>query len=269
MIVIYCVYKFVGYDNEILYIGKTSTDITYRMIQHFLNGHLESGVYKKVHKIYYSNCLNRDDMSIKERYLINKLNPKYNKEYNNNHSFNFEISDFKWIEFDLNTIKSKKNKTRKKQGIINTTDDDINDFTDFYGYRNIKHNCYTPRYYSYKVPIKEHPHFYTEEKIYYYIIDDEIYIYLNSFNYSGLEADYRKKLINKCNLSKLDFITLIDTAVNSADKRKIMIKLDSAIKGVELDINSYQIHSRYSRNNIKTLTHIKNFKKYIKYKKIA
>lgn len=103
------VYKFLNENNDIIYIGLT-TNLKNRLTQqHFTKaGHLYEDVYNETSCILYSECLSKDDMKIKERYLINKHSPKYNFQLNNNSSFNFEINDFVWKQFNMTDYKISK-----------------------------------------------------------------------------------------------------------------------------------------------------------------
>lgn len=111
------VYEFINKNNEIIYIGKT-VNLNIRMYQHFNDGHLSKKCYNETCNIKYSECLNRDDMSIKERYLINKFCPKYNQQYNNNSKFNFSINDFDWKQLDKSKIKIKSNCKKQTYNLV-------------------------------------------------------------------------------------------------------------------------------------------------------
>lgn len=77
---IYCVYRFLDENNDILYIGKTSNICT-RMEQHFISkSTLQPYVYDKVVKIEYIICKDEQDMTEKEKYFISKYKDTiYNK----------------------------------------------------------------------------------------------------------------------------------------------------------------------------------------------
>lgn len=77
---IYCVYRFLDKDDNILYVGKTSNIYT-RMEQHFISkSTLQPYVYDKVVKIEYINCKDEQDMTEKEKYFISKYkNTIHNK----------------------------------------------------------------------------------------------------------------------------------------------------------------------------------------------
>lgn len=256
------VYKFLDSNESLLYIGKTTSTIKNRMAQHFNNGHLDKSIYKEVDRILYSKCLNRDDMSIKERYLIATQSPKYNTSYNNNNSFNFVIDDFNWLEFNYKE-KLSQIVPRKKTGIIDTKDKDITKRINKRQYIIIEHNGVTPRSYGYLLPACIRP----ERKIYYLVIDGEVYIYLKTFDSSGDDSKYRVKLMNNFGLKKSDLIILIDrtksTISSSSDRKITLVKINEAIETVGKDIQSYKGTSLIKRNNEIILEEVKGLKKYL------
>lgn len=267
---LYYVYKFLDYKDSLLYIGKTTTSLEYRFSQHFNNGHLSKDVYNQVNKILYSECLNRDDMSIKERYLVCNLNPKYNTEYNNDGKLNFIIDDFNWKEFELSKIEENF-KSRKKQGVINTSDEENSRYIDHHGYINVEHNNCTPRYYGCGTFSRQH----VPEKIYYYIIDEVIYttlypIGLDARYVSGLPVEYRKKLIRCYGADKNDFITLKDkTKLNSSSFKKILIKLSSVPAILETQIDFLKAKNKDTDYLSLILEKNNELDSYLKYKKVA
>lgn len=89
------VYRFLNKKGEIIYIGKTK-ELMKRIKSH---NHLSKLCYNNVDKIEYITLNNQDEMSIYERYLINKYNPKYNREYKNNSTFEFELPEKEWKEY--------------------------------------------------------------------------------------------------------------------------------------------------------------------------
>ena len=98
------VYMFLNEKEEPLYIG-ISTNLTTRIeTQHFksLYGNLSSDCIEETHTILYHAASSGDDMKIKERYLINTLNPKYNIKMNNENKFLFTI-DIDWKLYSINT----------------------------------------------------------------------------------------------------------------------------------------------------------------------
>ena len=109
---------FLNKKEEPLYIG-ISTNLTTRIeVQHFKssNGNVSELCIKETHNILYHVALSADDMKIKERYLINILNPKFNKSMNNKNSFEFKI-DIVWKNYDLKIENSKMYKSRKSREI--------------------------------------------------------------------------------------------------------------------------------------------------------
>jgi hypothetical protein len=113
----YFVYMFLNEKEEPLYIG-ISTNLTTRIeTQHFksLNGNLSQECIAETHSILYHSALSQDDMKIKERYLINTLNPKYNNKMNNENRFSFTIEmDWKLYSIDKeNLIGNRENKSKR------------------------------------------------------------------------------------------------------------------------------------------------------------
>lgn len=97
------VYMFLNEFEEPLYIGISKTLTTRIERQHFISksGNLSKECIQETHKILYHQATSSDDMKIKERYLINKLNPKYNDKMNNRNEFNYSIS-VEWQEYEFN-----------------------------------------------------------------------------------------------------------------------------------------------------------------------
>lgn len=94
------VYRFIDKDGKIIYIGKT-INLASRFNVHFTkNGHLPARCYNETEKVFYSELSNNDEMSIYERYLINKYIPKYNTQFNNSSSFRFELPNLEWVELN-------------------------------------------------------------------------------------------------------------------------------------------------------------------------
>lgn len=115
----YYIYKFLNKEQEDIYIGITN-DIKRRINQqHFTSvGHLDEECYKETEYVVYSKCTSKDDAKIKERYLINKINPKYNYTYSNNNEFKFIIDDFQWTYIPFNKekfFKSIKESKKRKE----------------------------------------------------------------------------------------------------------------------------------------------------------
>ena len=97
------VYMFLNELEEPLYIGISIRLVQRIEAQHFRGktGNLSKECIEETHKILYHQATSADDMKIKERYLINKLNPKYNDKMNNRNEFNYSIS-VEWEEYEFN-----------------------------------------------------------------------------------------------------------------------------------------------------------------------
>jgi len=91
------IYQFLNTNEDVIYVGFTQNIKTRIRSQHFTSGgHLPAECYAEAEMVLYSECLSHDDARIKERYLVNTLQPKFNVSMNNGSRFNFEIDDFKW-----------------------------------------------------------------------------------------------------------------------------------------------------------------------------
>lgn len=97
------VYMFLNEFEEPLYIGISKKLATRIETQNFKgkSGNLSKECIEETHKILYHQATSADDMKIKERYLINTLNPKYNNKMDNGNNSNFSIS-FDWLEYEFN-----------------------------------------------------------------------------------------------------------------------------------------------------------------------
>lgn len=110
------IYKFLNEKDEIIYIGSTNNITTRIKAQHFNGfGHLPNKCYEEVFLVLYSECVSIDDAKVKERYLINKLSPKYNDKLNNNSifSFNIEISNWEYMPINKENLLKKIKKVER------------------------------------------------------------------------------------------------------------------------------------------------------------
>lgn len=74
------IYKFINYEDEIIYIGKTG-NIKKRMKQHFgPKPHLPKECYEQVYKIYYASVNSKYNAEFLETFFINKYHPIYNTD---------------------------------------------------------------------------------------------------------------------------------------------------------------------------------------------
>jgi len=117
----YFVYMFLNEKEEPLYIGISKNLKTRIEAQHFKSetGNLSQECIAETHSVLYHSAVSIDDMKIKERYLINTLNPKYNDKMNNENKFSFTI-DIDWKLYSINTeglieIRNLKNQTSGKK----------------------------------------------------------------------------------------------------------------------------------------------------------
>ena len=74
------IYMFLSETEKPLYIGISINLVNRIETQHFKssNGNLSLECIHETDRILYHQAVSSDDMKVKERYLINKLNPKYN-----------------------------------------------------------------------------------------------------------------------------------------------------------------------------------------------
>ena len=113
------VYMFLNEFEEPLYIG-ISTRLVQRIEMEYFrgkSGNLSKDCIEETHQILYHQATSADDMKIKERYLINTLNPKYNNKMNNGNGFNYPIP-VNWLKHDFNKdelLQGLKERTRSYQ----------------------------------------------------------------------------------------------------------------------------------------------------------
>ncbi|MBP2615819.1 GIY-YIG nuclease family protein [Chryseobacterium jejuense] len=95
------IYMFLNKENQPLYIGLTTNLIGRIEDNHFklVSTGLDESCLNEISNILYHECLSSEDMKIKERFLINKLNPKYNISFNSNNEFSFDIN-IDWYSYD-------------------------------------------------------------------------------------------------------------------------------------------------------------------------
>ena len=114
----YHLYMFLDKDENPLYIGISKNLTTRIETQHFksLNGNLSQECIDETYSILYHIAFSEEDMKLKERYLINTLNPKYNKKMNKKNRFSFTI-DIDWKLYNVD-VENLIEVTRKKRNII-------------------------------------------------------------------------------------------------------------------------------------------------------
>jgi hypothetical protein len=112
----HCVYRFFNDEDEIIYIGRTSTSMKQRIVrEHFTQGHLPSECYRSVYRIEYMTFSTKVETEIIEKYLINLHKPEFNtrdKEYKDiSISIDFEEN---WKQFSFEKLEdAEKQKLRK------------------------------------------------------------------------------------------------------------------------------------------------------------
>ena len=106
----YTVYKHLDNEENIIYIGK-SKSLLHRQRQHSKNAEW----FDEIDSIEYCALDSKIEMDIMELYLINTLNPKYNKKDKREDKFgSVNVSELKWLEFDMSEIEVNENKNKSK-----------------------------------------------------------------------------------------------------------------------------------------------------------
>lgn len=111
-------YRFMGIDGKIIYIGRTN-DIERRILkEHFTdNTHLPSQCYLETEKVEYVEIVNESEEVAYEAILISEIRPKYNTQFKDEGYFDVQLPEFKWREFEweyegqLEWLKKKKGNT--------------------------------------------------------------------------------------------------------------------------------------------------------------
>ena len=103
-------YRFIAANDEVLYVGITADPGTRILKQHFGGaGHLPFACYQETDSVEIARCESIDEAKIFERFLVNKLSPRYNTAMKNGSVFSFDLSPLKWEIFpmDLGCIREK------------------------------------------------------------------------------------------------------------------------------------------------------------------
>lgn len=97
----YYLYRFIDKNNNVIYIGRTN-NIERRIIkEHFTsNTHISPECYLEVERVEYAEFNYESEEVAYEAILINQLRPKYNKQFKDNASFDIELPDIEWKEFN-------------------------------------------------------------------------------------------------------------------------------------------------------------------------
>ncbi|MCL1877521.1 MAG: DEAD/DEAH box helicase family protein [Defluviitaleaceae bacterium] len=121
----YYLYRFVDSNCMTIYIGKTH-DLASRFFHsdfaHFTGGsHLADDCYKEIQDIEYLELTCESEQVIYEAALINKLRPKYNKQFVDSGHIDIDLPEFKWLTYSQFTdevkhyLQSRKTKTQSIQ----------------------------------------------------------------------------------------------------------------------------------------------------------
>lgn len=116
-------YRFMGIDGKIIYIGRTN-DIERRILkEHFTdNTHLPSQCYLETEKVEYVEIVNESEEVAYEAILINEIRPKYNTQFKDKGYFDVQLPEFKWREFQWEYEGQLEWLKKKKGNIINAND---------------------------------------------------------------------------------------------------------------------------------------------------
>ena len=101
----------VEYDNKIIYIGKTDSNLNNRIKQHIRNKKFDN--YKN-YKVYCHKYSNNFETKYMEELLINKYQPILNIVGNNGINANIEFEEPNWITYEEYLNLCKENKERQK-----------------------------------------------------------------------------------------------------------------------------------------------------------
>lgn len=107
------IYRFKDINDNVIYIGYTSQQLSERMNQHFSKGHLPKQCYSNVARIEYQKYKTKADAQIMEVIYINKYKPLYNKLNKQNDNITINIEEEKeWKTYRVFDAKANKNNRR-------------------------------------------------------------------------------------------------------------------------------------------------------------
>lgn len=90
---LFCIYKYVDFNNNIVYIGKTK-NLTRRCYQH----NQEDKFKNFKGNIYYFSCASEQEMDMLEYVMINKYHPLLNVQFNSYH-IQTDLNEPVWKHF--------------------------------------------------------------------------------------------------------------------------------------------------------------------------
>ena len=97
----YCVYRFIDKEGDIIYVGKTKHLKKRMTSQHFtIEGHLPRRAYEETDRVEYTELPTEMDMGIVELYYINRYKPKYNVQSKQVAELSLKIDEgHRWREY--------------------------------------------------------------------------------------------------------------------------------------------------------------------------
>ncbi len=211
------VYMFLNKEEVPLYIGL-SINLAKRIeSNHFgnENGNLSKSCLLETHKILYHKACSLDDMKIKERYLINKLEPKYNKSLNNSSRFSFKI-EIEWQLYSIDKILLlEKQRKVNSNRIINYNADIVKTQNSWLSY-GVRFNGERIKYLGIKLKNKRVNSFSQEcESNSSYLLKLNGEIYINNYANLSYYVAYYKKLSRVYGLDvSFDFLNVIAPSDN-------------------------------------------------------
>lgn len=204
------IYIFLDNNETPLYVGRTINLIKRVESDHFISehGNLSLECINETRKILFHKAISSDDMKIKERYLINKLSPKYNKSLNNDSKFSFSI-DIDWKLYSVDYVKLIEKRNNKKPKKISYHSDIIKTPNNWLPYgvileeNKIDYLKVTPN----RKKKKEFDNEYDEDTSYFIEINNKLYI--NNFLRVGNLIGNYKEFCKKFKLNReIDFLTI-------------------------------------------------------------
>lgn len=115
------IYRFKDINDNVIYIGYTSQQLSERINQHWTKGHLPKKCYSSVAKIEYQKYKTKADAQIMEVIMINKYKPLYNKLNKQTDNITFDLGDEReWKVYRVFKVKKDTYKSNNKRFSIFT-----------------------------------------------------------------------------------------------------------------------------------------------------
>lgn len=116
-------YRFVGKNDEIIYIGRTNNLFRRILKEHFtVNTHLPPECYLEVEKVEFAEFANESEEVAYEAILINQLRPKYNTQFKDDAQFFVQLPTIIWKEFEWEYTGQLEAMKLLKQPVISISD---------------------------------------------------------------------------------------------------------------------------------------------------